>query len=157
MEVALFRQRLAEQEAHGVRLLLPRPTGRGTAGAANDPAESWQGQPADGELHEEVGAGGARAGLSSPPQPPRLPSLVEDLLPKPRLGGLLRFKTLYSVSEAIVVCGPCLFLCTGGWLSWGELRWEVWLASWDIVEFVLSRVRFLNIGWVRCHGERLTH
>lgn len=101
MEVALFRQRLAEQEAQGGGLLRPRTTtGRGTAGA-NDPAESRQGQPMEGEVHEEMEDGTVGAGLSSPPlYPPRLPSLVEDLVLKPRLGGFLEFKTLYSVSKA---------------------------------------------------------
>lgn len=105
MEVALFRQRLAEQEADGRGLLSHSARGK-TNG------DSWHnGYIEFGEMSERPSAGGVttklgmpalrRVGLPSrplpPPGPPRLRNLVEDLLPTPRPRGLARFRTLYSV------------------------------------------------------------
>lgn len=97
MEVALFHQRLAEQEARGGRLQPSWSNDGEMSDPASDTAAAERGVGVEGGGRGKVEARGSGTDVSLPSKPPMLPSLVKDLLPKPQLRGLLRFKTLYSV------------------------------------------------------------
>lgn len=101
IEAALYRQRVAEQEARGgPQHFSGGVRNRGATGrraGSTGPNAELTAEPLEVDDHgrqigAEVGAEGR-----GPVRHSRMPSLVDDLLLKPQFQRILRFKTLYSV------------------------------------------------------------